>query len=132
MTVEEVADDGSVSKIYELPFLSAWIDRPDKTDLCFETMLSSPIRQACRNRSAGPDFALFEVVRNDAVDTPLQHLDEMAFPEVQRQRRGGTVRIRGQKPKTGVSHNRQMAANAAEAAIENAISAKPEKKRIGQ
>jgi len=40
-----------------------------------------------------------------------------------------TVRIPGRKPKTGVSPNRQLAVNAAKAAIENAIRVKPEKKQ---
>jgi hypothetical protein len=43
-----------------------------------------------------------------------------------------TVRIAGRKPKPGVSHNRQMAVNAAKAAIENAIRVKPEKKQTRQ
>ena len=43
-----------------------------------------------------------------------------------------TVRIPGRKPKTGLSHNRQMAANAAKAAIETAIRVKPEKEQTTQ
>ena len=32
-----------------------------------------------------PDLALFEVVEEDAVDAPPQHLGEMVLPQVQRQ-----------------------------------------------
>jgi hypothetical protein len=33
-----------------------------------------------------PDLALFEVIQDDAVHTPPQHLSEMVLPQVQRQR----------------------------------------------